>query len=493
MGTNAIRFTGLASGLDTESIVSSMILPQKTKVDTSEQKKLLMELQKDKEKEISNRLNKFMMDYSAKLRFSSGFAKLATTSSNSALNVTSATKSGEFEVSDIKVAKNAKLSTESIGEAGTTKLSALGIDTSGTIIRVSDSVGSDGKPVTKDITLKEGMTLSDLAKSIQNELKNSNVSYDENAKGFFISSKDTGKSSFVEIQAISLTTEADGSTTEKIDSGVTDKLGLLTTKADGSNATFNFDGMKITSESNNVTINGVGLELKDDVTGSVRVGATQDKEAIFNNVKDFITEYNKLVQDLNNMVDASANRTYKPLLEEQKSEMSESEIEAWNKKIEDSLFAGNDTIKKVLSEMKDSLSGSFGGITLRDLGIESSSWKDKGVLTINEDKLRSAIDSNTDKVVELFSGDGTLDGLADKMYSNLSSKFKNLSGVKTASCVFNDTLLNSKITEQNKETAKLKERQEKLEEMYYAKFTAMEKMLSQLNSQSTYLSGLLGS
>lgn len=493
MAINSIRFTGLASGLDTESIVESMVAVQKAKVDTSKQAKLLLELQKDKEKELSSRVKEFMLNYSAKLRFSSGFAKLNTSSTNPAVNVASGTVSGEFEIENISIAKNAKLSTESLGKSGVTTLGDLGItfkEGEDTVIRISDGVDEKGKEIVTDVKVTSSTTLSDLAKKLKDVAPNSNITYDENAKGFFISGKNTGSNSFINLEAVKIAKSEDGSVVETVDSSITDKLGIKTTSDKGKDATFTFEGMKITSASNNVTVNGLSLELKDDVTGSVKLNATQDKDAIFNTVKELITEYNKLLTDLNAMVEASPNKSYKPLLDEQKAEMSESEITAWNKKIEDSLFAGNDTIRKVVSSLKDSMSGSFGGITLRDLGIESNSWQDKGVLTVTDDKLRSMVNDNPEKVIELFAGDGKLDGIADKMYSDLTNKFKAVNGIKSSTSLFNDIIKTKNITDEAKKADKLEERRKALEDMYYKKFTAMEKMLSQLNSQSSWLSNL---
>ena len=52
--------------------------------------------------------------------------------------------------------------------------------------------------------------------------------------------------------------------------------------------------------------------------------------------------------------------------------------------------------------------------------------------------------------------------------------------------MFNDTLLDKNITSQKSEVTKWQERFETMEAMYYAKFTAMEKMISQINSQSSF-------
>lgn len=495
MSVNSIRFSGLASGLDTDSIVENLLVGQKTKVDTAKQNKMLYELQKDKQKEISQRVNTFMLNFSGKLRFNSGFSKITPTVNNSAISVSNATNTGNFEIKDVVTAKTAKLVTKSIGKSADTKLSELGIqNTTGkeTVLRVSDKLGTDGKAVTTDIKLTEDMKLSDLAKSLKTALPNSNVTYDTEAKGFFVSSKSTGESQFIEIKAVDLETQADSSVVETANTSILNDLGFLQTSAKGSNASLTFDKMDITSESNTVTINGVTLDLKTDYTGTINVSTTQDKDAIFNTVKDFITEYNKLVTDLNEMVSASPNKSYKPLLDDQKSEMSETEIKQWNDKIDKSLMSGNKTLEKLLSDMRTSMSDSFGGISLRDIGIESSSWKDKGILQIDETKLKKMIDSNTDKVIELFSGDGKSDGIADKMYNDLSSRFKSIKGIKTASSIFNDTTQNNKITDEAERIDDLTDRMDEMEEMYYAKFTAMEKAMQQLNSQSSWLTSQLG-
>ncbi|MGL5677578.1 MAG: flagellar filament capping protein FliD [Cellulosilyticaceae bacterium] len=497
MRTTNIRFTGMASGLDTESMVQALTMPYKMKVDTSKQQKMLLEMQKDKYKEISNSIRNFTDKWAGNVRLTGSFNKSkVTVSDTSKVEVNTSNVNGSFTIDEVtKMAKSASLQTTSVGKTKDKTMGDLGItfeEGKEIILKVSDSVDEAGKPIIKEIKLTQDMTIEGLERELKNNLTNSNVSFDNNAKGFFISSKKTGASQKIDIVAAE---RANGVDAEKV--GILTQLGLGTGKAQGENLEMKFNGMSITSETNTVTVNGIEIKVKDTFTNAnaVQINSEADNDAIFNYVKEFITEYNKLVTDLNKMISVKPNKDYKPLLEEQKAEMSETDIEQWNKKIEESLMSNNKTVEKILGDMRGimgSIVDGLGVTSLHEIGISTGSWKDKGVLQIDETKLRKAIEENVDGVVSIFSGSGDIDGIADKLYKSLNDNFKSVTGIKSATSVFNDVALDKKIRDEDTKAFKLEEQRLRMEDMQYKKFTAMEKMLQQLNSQSGALFQQMG-
>lgn len=505
MRTTTIRFSGLASGLDTESIVKGMTTSAQNKVNSSKQTKMLMDMQKAKYKEVSSMIRDFTNKWAGNARLETSFNKMTVTSPDtSKIEVKGSSVAGTHKIDEVtQLAEAAKISTTSIKVNRDTTMEALGItftDGEETVLRVSDRKDTKGNPIYKDVRITKDTSIGDLEKGLGNAMPNTNIKFDDTAKGFFISSKSTGKSQEISIQTINIRKDSGGNTVENKNTQVLKSLGMTkgdinVIEASGKNLEMKYDGMEISAESNTVTVNGLSFTAKSLFTGGIEIQADQDKDAIFDYVKEFITEYNKVMTDLNKLIDAPKNREYKPLLDDEKKDMSEDEIKKWNEKINDSLLSSDPTLERIVQDMRGVMSSvleTSGINNLKSIGISSTSWKDKGVLTINEDKLREAINNNTSDVIGLFAGKNGAPGLADKLYDTLNKNFKSVSGTKTSLSVFNDTALDKKIEKQVKRTAELEDKLYRMEDLYYKRFTAMEKMMQQLNSQSSWLTSQMG-
>jgi len=68
-------------------------------------------------------------------------------------------------------------------------------------------------------------------------------------------------------------------------------------------------------------------------------------------VKNFVTKYNEILDELNTKYNAKSSRGYDPLTDEQKEAMSDDEIEKWETKIKDSLLRRDSTLNSIISTM----------------------------------------------------------------------------------------------------------------------------------------------
>lgn len=261
------------------------------------------------------------------------------------------------------------------------------------------------------------------------------------------------------------------------------------------------DGALYEADSNTITVNGLTLDLKTaDLNETVTITITQDTDAVYNMVKDFVKEYNELLEEMNKAYNADSARDYKPLTDEQKEAMSEKEIEKWENKIKDSLLRRDNTLGSLISSMRNCLSGSveFEGksYSLSSFGISSTNYSEKGKLHIYgdpddsagamyDDKLRAAIEENPDAVMEV------LQTLSENLYNTVSDKMKSTS-LSSALTVYNDKKLTKEITSYKKELSELEKRLADMEARYYKQFTAMEKAMSQLNSSANSLASMMG-
>ena len=268
-----------------------------------------------------------------------------------------------------------------------------------------------------------------------------------------------------------------------------------------SNGLVEVDGAEYEADSNTITVNGLTLDLKmADKDELVTITITQDTDAVYNMVKDFVKEYNELLEEMNKAYNADSARDYKPLTDEQKEAMSEKEIEKWENKIKDSLLRRDNTLGSLISSMRSCLSGSveFEGksYALSSFGICSTNYSEKGKLHIYgdpddsagamyDDKLRAAIEENPDAVMEV------LQTLSENLYNTVSDKMKSTS-LSSALTVYNDKKLTKEITSYKKELSELEKRLADMEARYYKQFTAMEKAMSQLNSSANSLASMMG-
>lgn len=293
------------------------------------------------------------------------------------------------------------------------------------------------------------------------------------------------------------------------------------TLTEGQNAVFAVNGVVTERSSNNFENNGItftfnsvtdsslsaeydengkltGISGLDSTAGSATVSSSKNLDKVMETIKSFVNDYNTLIGKLNDKI--GEERTYKkyaPLTDAQKKEMSDREIELWEEKAKTGLLANDSTISSFLSDMRSILytKSDSAGIALYDIGIDTGAYTDKGKLVIDEAALRSALETNGDAVTKLFSGS---DGLGKKMATVIDSVAKVSSGspgtlvslAGTKSTLSDTNTLTERISSINDKITQLKAQYESEKNRYWTQFNTMEKLLSDLNSQSSWLTSM---
>ena len=313
-----------------------------------------------------------------------------------------------------------------------------------------------------------------------------NASFDSKQQRFFLSSKESGTANDIQ-----LTSDT---------AGVLAKLGLDTSvtnadptqnavKIDGKDATIIYNGATITSSTNDISVNGLNITVNDvttDETGKdtpIKLSVTNDVDAIYDSVKDFVKAYNTLVKELSDKYSAKAAKGYEPLTDDEKEEMSEKQIEQWETKIKDSLLRRDSTISSLTSTMRTALSSSVEidgkSYSLVSLGIKTGLYTENGQLHIdgdkddasvsnNEDKLRKMIEEDPDKVYQILTGVG------NQLYDKLKDSMSSIKGLRSALTVYNDKEMDTQITSYTKKIAEMEEKLQDMEDRYYKKYAALE-------------------
>lgn len=282
-------------------------------------------------------------------------------------------------------------------------------------------------------------------------------------------------------------------------------------RVDGSDATIYVNGAEYTGESNTFSINGMTFTATGvtntiyDASEATAVNVTvnTDTQGIYDKIKDFLTQYNALINEMTSLYNADSAKGYEPLTDEEKDAMSDTEVEKWESKIKDALLRRDDTLSSIMSAMTNAMSKgvTVNGETLylstfgiKTLGYLNAPQNEQNAYHIdgdeddvntsgNADKLMAAIAEDPDKVMEF------MQGLAKNLYETVDKKMKSTT-LSSSYTIYNDKEMASEYSDYTSLITKWQERLEQQEEYYYNKFSAMETALAKLNSQSSSLSGL---
>lgn len=545
---NPIRFGGMASGLDTESMVKQLVAAERTKVDRFTQQKILKQWQQTAYNDVNKSMANFILDSRKNL----GLTRTTSTgtlvsgsintldwikkasSSSTAFDVTASASapSGVVNIKVNQLAKGADISSQRNVDESLTAESLIG---TGNFV--------DGKATiminNEEIVLESADTLNIIAQKIRVAVPELNANYDSGAKRFFMSTKSTGEEA-----TISFDNDAAKSLMlglNFVDENIIDIAAIPTADSirTGQASLIEYNGgAPIKYQSNNIAINGLNLTLKTQTSEVETIRIDTDVDGAYNKIKEFVDEYNKMIDSFNNKLSEKSYRDFPPLTDEQKKAMSESDIKLWEEKAKSGLLRNDQTISSMLQTVRADLYKEVEGVgSLYDLGITTGSWRDNGKLTIDEFKLKDALRNDSEKVINtLFKSsdipeetikstdDETerkrkLDameqrnketGVFNRIFDGLTNGIKSIvskSGPGSETTLLRSVKANilidyvtsgskSSIDEDVSEIDKRinieTERLANLENRYWRQFTAMEKAMSQMNSQSSWLSQQFG-
>lgn len=379
-----------------------------------------------------------------------------------------------------------------------TKLANIGI-------KVGTTFSINGK----DFVVAEDSKISDLTSAFSK--MGVSASFDEKQGRFYVNASKTGAANDFNI------TSSDASALEALGLGSTAK------KVDAKDAIIDYNGVEYRNDSNTMTINGITITAKgvtgnyDAATGSftndtaVNIEVSADTESAYNVVKNFVKSYNELIEEMNRLYNEK-DAGYDALTDEERSQLSDKQIEQWEEKAKQGLLRRDSTIQTLLSKMRTIFNqgidvtqadGTTKRMTLSSLGIVTGDYSENGKLHIlgDEDdeayasqpnKLREALENNSDVVAQVFGGSSSKPGLGTQMYDYLRKSMSRIEGVRSTMTFYNDKTIDKEIDDYDDDIDKWQEKLQALEDKYYDQFAAMESAMAKLQSQQSYLSSLLG-
>lgn len=540
-----IRITGMNSGLDTEALVSELVSAYRAKEQKYEKAQKKLSWKQDAWKELNTKV-KGLYDNISNLRFSSAWTakkttvsdatKATITASGNAVNGTHMLKVKQLAKGTYITSGELQLSNAQAGEKVTsaTTLAELGYSGSGESIQIKDSTGA----VVKTINVSESTKITDVVSEL-NGAGNVKASFDAANQRIFVSANETGTKN-----AFSL----DGSA---------EALKALGLSADGGarfvtaqDSEIELDGATFTSGTNKYSINGLSIDcLAETGNSEISVTTSTDTQALYDQIKDVISQYNSLMQEMTKLYNADSAKGYEPLTSEEKDAMTDTEVEEWEKKIKNALLRRDDTLDGIMSVMKNSLTSTYyvyngGAVTydsknnyykcngeaLKDSngayitsqsalsswananGVKKYSLSSFGIKTeayasmtssntknsyhIDGDSDDSVSKNNTDVLMNMLNSDpdtvtGFMKQMVSDLYSAIDGKMKSVKGLSSAYTIYNDIEMAQEYSDYTETIKKWEEKVEDMEDSYYKKFAAMESALASLQSQSSSLTSLL--
>lgn len=389
-----------------------------------------------------------------------------------------------------------------------------------------------------------------------------NVSYSKTTNQFVFTAKETGEGGRIEISS---TTEADGKVSGNLAAalfGVVDPNSASQNYTAGQDAivqatvngttmvlsrssnTFDIDGMSITvngtfnstydpnapeggtsgtdttaqgpltsEKLNQILSKPDGQNTIFDPNGEAVTFTTKtDTDTIVDAIKQMVEDYNEIVTEVKKAysdmpLQQTSGSRYEPLTDEDKADMSESEIEAYEEKAKTGILFMDQDLSSLYNALRSAVTpGGTDGSLLRSIGIETSYSEGLTTISLDEEALRQALDTNPDQVKDVFTkskeNGASTNGLMTSIYQVTERYAATTGAVKgiliekagskySPTAALDNTMLD-KMEDIDKQISTWQDKMSDKVDYYTNKFTQLEMLIQQMNSQSSTLSGLMG-
>jgi flagellar hook-associated protein 2 len=429
----AVTFSGLASGLDTTSLINQLVAAERAPVNVIAQKQSDLNTQKSIVSSLSSSVAALGTAVHA-MTLPSDLQPRTAAASDS--HVTVAASSGAAAtVHDVRVQQLAR---GQISASRTFASQTAGVVGDGTLTIAAGTTS-------KQISYSSTDTLATIASKINdaNAGATASVLFDGKNYRLMLASTQTGKAN-----APTFTETGDG-------------LGMAA-QVDAQDAMVTIDGVKDITRSSNViddAISGITLTLNSkqaDTDPDTAVTVSQDNTALTSKLSAFVSAYNQINASLHVQLDYNGQT-----------------------KGTNTLF-GDSTLRQLQNALGGVMSGAYGGNAIDSLGLV----RDKsGNLTLDTSKLNTALAANPSALSDLF-----ISGGLSSAVSKLSTTYSGAGGMFSAK----SDSLTSRFTTLQKQADQINIRADALKTTLQNQFNSLETMMQTLKSQSSYLTSVLG-
>jgi flagellar hook-associated protein 2 len=495
-----IRFSGMASGLDTEKMVKELMNAERAPVNKLQRNKKYTEWKRDAYREMNTLLLDLQKAVDS-IRFSGNFNKKTSTSENDSIVSSKVTGKPSLSTYAIEVKKLARAEMPA----------AIQVQVDSSITSTTQAFGGTGFTIKVngvDISASGTDTIDSFIGKVNSSTAGVEASY---ADGKILFKSKPGASLTKDVDTVTPGTQEGF---EIVAVSGTNPFGITTTPMNssartlGSSAEVVINGITYTSNTNTITYDGIEYTLKQTNIGTpINVSVKTDEDAVFNSIKAFVDKYNEVIAKINAKISEPKNKGYEPLLDEEIEKLPEKTAEKLDEMAKSGILlrdtilkSGLDSFRNALNlPLKNASSTSFD--TLSEIGITGApfgkyAYQENGKLYIDETKLRQAISQNGSKVTELFTKYGSNydeKGLAERLYDELSKTIKQVTEkAGSSTSAIDDSVLGRDLKRIDDEIDRWEDRLQQIEDRYWKQFNAMEKAMAQMQSQSSWFAQMLG-
>ncbi|OAB41850.1 flagellar filament capping protein FliD [Paenibacillus antarcticus] len=484
-----MRINGF-SGMDVDSMVSQLMTAKRAPLNKLNQQKTILQWTRDSYRELNSKIVDFKDNKLKSYKLSAGMnTQQAVLTGNTTAVKAEATADANGTAMSIEVvslAKKSNIQSEALttGDTKTAQLSTKLEDLGGEITASNFDLVINGKL----LSLSKDDTIASAIRKI-NSLPNANViaAFDEVSGKFSVISKEYGKD---------ITVDTSNFNAFSFGGVETAKQAVVNVKVNPLDPS-NTSTKTFYSDSNSLTVNGIQLSLLATNTAAnpVNITTTTDSTKALDTIKAFVDNYNDFINTFSTKVNEEKYRTYQPLTNEEKKEMKDSDVIAWEAKAKSGLLKNDEILKATTSSMRSAIMEQLK--ELSSVGITTGQYYENGKIYINEEKLKAALQSDPQKVTNIFKGttDGSTKGIFEKIGNTMDealTKMVTKAGTSKYSSDINsvykeESVMGRKLKDYNKRISSLEVRLVDMETRYYKQFTAMEKAMNKYQSQSSSL------
>ncbi|GGJ08474.1 hypothetical protein GCM10010885_17000 [Alicyclobacillus cellulosilyticus] len=336
-------------------------------------------------------------------------------------------------------------------------------------------------------------------------------------------------------------------------------------------AVYTVNGYTTSSPTNQASFNGITFQLNSVTSAPVSITVGTDVDSIVKTITNFVQQYNQTLQLMQVLYNEQRSYDYQPLTVQQASQMTQDQIQKWYQKAQSGMLANDPLLGSIMNTLEndmqlqlqnqtpsmlngqqvtfntlasigitpiDPLTGPASGAIAP--GVTTTGWNTYGLLQINTDQLRAAIQADPQAVMRLFTNNPSLPsnqanmstGIAVQLYNDLQNQIQQLtqeagsnpninseitmtlsSGASAGiagllpytlidpNADFNQlfgtdaldvSFLGQQIYGMDTQAQDMQQQINDLRQRYQNEFAQMEQVLAQLSTQSGFLAGLVG-
>lgn len=454
-----VSFSGLASGLDTDDIVKQLMDIERISVRRLEARKEVASVEQEAWQEINQRLQGFDSSISA-LRDRSTFeSRVVNSGMDNVMTATArrGTAPANYQIHVQQLATGHRVTTENVADIVENGAEA-NVDTE---LGLTGSFEINGEVI--EVSAED--SLRDIREAINQSDAEVTATFIDNR--MILNSNETGEDSTISLADIS----------EGEEDNILKALGILDGEGEiveannlqtAQNAIFEVDGLIVERQANQelddvidgVTLNLEGTNQENEV---FTLSIHNDQQQTIDAVSSFVDEYNAVQAFL---------REYGA---------------------EEALLQGDGTLRRLATSLRQQVTDSVfipGEYTnASSVGIEIDR---DGIMNLDEARLMEAIQENPGDVQQLFrasEADEGTDGIANRIRNRVQQYIRSGTGI----LVRRDQSIQQRINRIDSRIESQERRLEMREKSLTRQFARMEVALNELQAQSSWLQGQIGS